>query len=106
MTLTPDPVATRRPAMPAARRGVLLVASAAVCWSSGGLIARLVGTGPWTTNLWRSFFASLFLGLVLSIVGGRGMLAQWRDGGRPVVVAAACMGLGSSCFILSLAYTS
>jgi drug/metabolite transporter (DMT)-like permease len=106
MTLTPDPVATRRPAMPAARRGVLLVASAAVCWSSGGLIARLVGTGPWTTNLWRSFFASLFLGLVLSIVGGRGMLAQWRDGGRPVVVAAACMALASSCFILSLAYTS
>ena len=50
------------------RRGALLVACAAVCWSSGGLIARLVGTSPWTTNLWRSLFASLFLGIVLSIV--------------------------------------
>jgi drug/metabolite transporter (DMT)-like permease len=106
MTIVPDSVAPRRAPLPTARRGALLVAGAAICWSSGGLIARLVTTGPWTTNLWRSLFASLFLGLVLSIVGGRGVLAQWRDGGRPVVVAAACMALASTCFILSLAHTS
>ena len=99
--------ATRRDqATPATRRGALLVACAAVCWSSGGLIARLVTTSPWTTSLWRSFFASLFLVLVLWIVRGRSIVAQWRDGGRPVVAVAVCMALASTCFIFSLAHTS
>jgi drug/metabolite transporter (DMT)-like permease len=84
----------------------LLVACAAVCWSSGAHIARLVTTSPWTTNLWRSLFASLFLGLVLWLVQGRGLLAQWREGGRPVVAVAVCMALSSTCFIFSLANTS
>jgi drug/metabolite transporter (DMT)-like permease len=99
--------ATRRDqATPATRRGVLLVACAAVCWSSGGLIARLVTTTPWTTSLWRSLSATLFLAVVLRIARGRGLVAQWRDGGRPLVAVAACMALASTCFIFSLAYTS
>ena len=99
--------ATRRDqATPASRRGALLVACAAVCWSSGGLIARLVTTTPWTTSLWRSLFASLFLAGVLSIVRGRNILAQWRDGGPPLVAVAVCMALASTCFIFSLAHTS
>src|SRR5215831_12724706 len=99
--------ATRRDhTTPATRRGVLLVACAAVCWSSGGLIARLVTTTPWTTSLWRSLFATLFLAVVLRIVRGRGIVAQWRDGGRPIIAVAACMALASTCFIFSLAYTS
>ena len=99
--------ATRRDhATPATRRGALLVACAAVCWSSGGLIVRLVGTSPWTTSLWRSVFASLFLAVLLSVVRGRNIVAQWREGGRPVVLVAACMAAASTCFIFSLAYTS
>jgi drug/metabolite transporter (DMT)-like permease len=89
---------------PGARRGALLVAGAAVCWSSGGLIVRLAGTGPWTTTLWRSLFASLFLALVLRLVRGGGITRQWRRG--PVVAVAVCMALSSTCFILSLAHTS
>jgi len=82
------------------------VACAAVCWSSGGLIARLVTTTPWTTSLWRSLSATLFLAVVLRIAGSRGLVAQWRDGGWPIVAVAACMALASTCFIFSLAYTS
>jgi drug/metabolite transporter (DMT)-like permease len=82
------------------------VACAALCWSSGGLLARLVTTSPWTTTLWRSLFAALFLALVLGIMRGRGIVAQWREGGRPVLVVAVCMALASTCFILSLAHTS
>ena len=107
MTVAPDSVATwRDPATLATRRGALLVACAAMCWSSGALIVRLVGTSPWTTSLWRSFFASLFLTLVLWLVRGRGIVGQWRDGGRPVVAAAMCMAVSSTCFIFSLAHTS
>lgn len=106
MPPAPDPLATPDSAASTRRRGALLVACAAVCWSSGGLIARLVGTGPWTTNLWRSLFASLFLAVVLGIVRRRSILAQWREGGRPVVAVAVCMSLASTCFIFSLTYTS
>src|SRR5437899_8683538 len=92
MTSAPDSVATwRDPATLATRRGALLVACAALCWSSGALIVRLVATPPWTTSLWRSFFASVFLALVLWLVRGRGIVGQWRDGGMPVVIAAMCM---------------
>jgi drug/metabolite transporter (DMT)-like permease len=104
MPSTIDATATTR-ALPhaAARRGALLVASAALCWSSGALIARLVTTDPWTTNLWRSVFAALFLALVLRIAWGRGLVAQWRG---PVVAVAVCMALASTCFIFSLSLTA
>jgi len=83
-----------------------LVACAAVCWSSGGLIARLVTTGPWTTSLWRGLFASLFLTLVLWIARRRNIVAQWREGGAPVLIAAVCMATASTCFIFALSRTS
>src|SRR5438445_10164917 len=99
--------ATRRDqATPATRRGALLVACAAVCWSSVGVIARLVTTSPWTTSLWRSLSASIFLAVVLWIVRRRSIVAQWRDGGRPMLAVAVCMALASTCFIFSLARTS
>ena len=82
------------------------MARAAVCWSSGALIARMVTTTPWTTNLWRSLFASVFLGVVLSIVRRRSIFALWREGGAPVAAVAACMAIASTCFIFSLAHTS
>ena len=89
-----------------ARRGALFVAGAAVCWSSGGLIVRLVATGPWTTSLWRSVFASVFLAAVLWVVRGHNIVGQWRAGGLPVLAVAVCMALASTCFIFSLANTS
>jgi drug/metabolite transporter (DMT)-like permease len=103
-----DSVATLRdPATSATRRrGAILVACAALCWSSGGLLARLVTTGPWTTNLWRCLFAAVFLSAVLWVARRRSILAQWREGGRPGLAVAACMALASTCFILSLARTS
>jgi drug/metabolite transporter (DMT)-like permease len=106
MPVAPDSNATRNMVAPGARRGALLVACAAVCWSTGGLIARLVSTTPWTTNLWRSLFASVFLGVVLGVARRRSIVAQWREGGRPVVAVAICMSLASTCFIFSLAHTS
>lgn len=90
----------------AARRGALLVASASVCWSSGGLIARLVGTDPWTTNVWRGLFCSVFLTLVVRVTEGRGAVAQWRGIGRPGLAVAAGLSIASTCFILALARTS
>jgi drug/metabolite transporter (DMT)-like permease len=92
------------PATATTSRGVVLVVCATICWSSGGLIVRLVGTGPWTTSLWRSLFAALFLALALGIARGGAVFAPWRRG--PLLVVGALMALASTCFILSLAHTS
>jgi drug/metabolite transporter (DMT)-like permease len=82
------------------------VAAASVCWSSGGLIVRLASTTPWTTAFWRGLSAAVFLSLLLWVTRRRNIVAQWREGGRPVLIVAACMALASTCFILSLAHTS
>src|SRR5206468_7108559 len=68
--------------------------------------ARPAATTPRTTSLWRSLFAALSLALVLSVVRRRGIVAQWREGGRPMLAVAVCMALASTCFIFSLAHTS
>jgi drug/metabolite transporter (DMT)-like permease len=87
-------------------RGALLVTGAALCWSSGGLIARLVTTDPWTTNVWRGGSCALALVLVVWIVNGRGTAEQWRRIGWAGVAVAVCLAVASTSFILALARTS
>ena len=87
-------------------RGMLLVAGAAACWSTGGLIARLVATDAWTTTLWRCVFSSAFLLFVVAVVRRQGVITQWRTIGWPGLAVAACLATASTCFILSLAHTS
>ena len=85
---------------------MLLVAGAATCWSSGGLIARLIATDAWTTTMWRCVFSSLFLLVVVGVGRRQGVLAQWRAIGWPGFAAAVCFATASTCFVLSLSYTS
>ena len=85
---------------------MLLVAGAATCWSTGGLIARLVTTDPWTTTLWRSAFSAVFLIAAVTIARRQGVIAQWREIGWPGLGIAACMATASTCFILALSRTS
>lgn len=88
------------------RRGALLVAAAATCWSTGGLIVRLVSTDAWTTNLWRGLFASAFFTLVV-LLGARGRAGrEWRRMGWPGVAVALGMAAASTFFVLALARTS
>jgi drug/metabolite transporter (DMT)-like permease len=82
------------------------VAGAATCWSTGGLLARLVMTDPWTTTLWRSVFSAAFLIVAVTIVRRQGVIAQWREIGVPGLGIAACMAAASTCFILALSRTS
>jgi drug/metabolite transporter (DMT)-like permease len=82
------------------------VASAAVCWSAGGLITRLVGTDPWTTIFWRSVFCAAFLGGAVALTN-RGRLRQVvRDTGWAGVLMALCFATASTSFIIALSLTS
>jgi len=88
------------------RLGFTLVASAAIFWSTGGLITRLVGTDPWTTIFWRSLFCAAFLAAAVG-VAHRGRLAELvRDTGWPGVLMAVCFATASTSFIMALARTS
>lgn len=90
------------------RRGVLLVAFAAMVWSFGGTIARFItATDPWTVVFWRALFASSFL-LVFMLWrdGPQATVRMFRGMGWAGLLVACCFGTASSCFVLALQYTT
>src|SRR5262249_31617651 len=88
------------------RLGVGLVTAAALCWSSGGLIARLAGTDAWTTIFWRSVFCAAFLSSAV-LLTQRGRLSEIvRQAGWPGFGMAACFAIASTAFIMALSRTS
>ncbi|HET6222253.1 MAG TPA: DMT family transporter [Dongiaceae bacterium] len=88
------------------RRGLLLVAGAAIVWSSGGAIARMIEADPWTTIFWRSAFACLALLLYL-VVRDRGRLLEtFRGLGLPGLVLALCFATASTSFVVALSLTT
>ena len=89
-----------------ARLGATLVAAAALCWSTGGLITRLVSTDAWTTIFWRSVFCAAFLAVAIAIAQRGGLARLARDTGWAGVLVAVCFATASTCFIMSLARTS
>jgi drug/metabolite transporter (DMT)-like permease len=89
-----------------ARHGRLLVAAAAVCWSTGGLIARLVDTDPWTTVFWRGLFCAAFLVGVTALREGRRTPDVFGGMGATGLAMAVCFATASTCFIMALHRTS
>jgi drug/metabolite transporter (DMT)-like permease len=89
-----------------ARRGRLLVAAAAVCWSTGGLIARLVDTDPWTTVFWRGLFCAAFLVGVTALREGRRTPDVFLGMGATGLAMAVWFATASTCFIMALHRTS
>jgi drug/metabolite transporter (DMT)-like permease len=88
------------------QRGRLLVAAAAVCWSTGGLIARLADTDPWTTVFWRGIFCAAFLVGVTALREGRRTRDVFLGMGGPGLAMAACFAIASTCFIMALHRTT
>ena len=90
------------------RRGILLVAGAALAWSFGGAIARsIAATDSWTLVFWRATFAALtILAFMLAREGARGMAASFRAMGLAGVAVALCFGTAMTSFVVALAYTS
>jgi drug/metabolite transporter (DMT)-like permease len=88
------------------RRGALLVAGAALAWSSAGLIARATSTDPWTTLFWRSVFASIFLVVYIALRDRRAAIDAFRQLGLPGLGIALSFGLSMLCFIVALKETA
>jgi drug/metabolite transporter (DMT)-like permease len=100
----PDPAKTSSEAA----LGCLLVAGAAIAWSTGGALTRFVEADDnWTIVFWRSVFAALFLiGFMLVRDGPRGTWRLFKNMGLAGVGVAICFATASSCFIIALSYTT
>jgi drug/metabolite transporter (DMT)-like permease len=86
-------------------RGTLMVAGAALCWSIGGLLQRLISADAWTTIFWRSLFAAVFLiGYVLWRERGRG-LAPFKEACWAGFAVGVCFAVASTMYVLSLSLT-
>ncbi len=87
--------------------GLLLVALAALFWSTGGAIVRSLSvTDPWTISFWRSLFAMLVLsGFVVTRQRARTVQA-FRAVGWPGILVGGCFATASLLFVVAMSLTS
>jgi drug/metabolite transporter (DMT)-like permease len=88
------------------RRGALLVAGAALAWSSAGLITRATATDAWTTLFWRSLFSTVFLLVYIALRDRARAVAAFRALGLPGLGIALSFGTSMICFIIALKETA
>ncbi len=88
------------------RLGVLLVAGAALWWSTGGIFIRSVHTDPWTTIFWRSISAAATMFLFIAICKRAAVFAHFREIGWAGVIIALCFCGASTCYIPAVLLTS
>src|SRR5262249_22684610 len=88
------------------RRGQLLVAAAALVWSSAGPVQRAVDTTSVTQVSIRAGVGAAALSAFLVARDGRGALGDFRRIGRAGLVVAVALATVSSAFILALAHTT
>ena len=90
------------------RKGVLLVAGAALVWSFGGAIGRFIHIAdPWTMVFWRSLFAFLFLlGFMLWRDGVKGTIGLFRAMGLAGLGVGLCFATASSSFVVAMQHTT
>jgi drug/metabolite transporter (DMT)-like permease len=88
------------------RRGAMLVAGAALAWSSSGLITRATATDAWTTLFWRSVFATVFLIVYVALRDRGGTVAAFRALGLAGLGIAVSFGISMMCFIIALKETT
>ena len=83
------------------------MATAAVCWSSGGILVRQLSiTNAWEIVFWRSVFMALFVAGVLLVLHGRAMPRAVRSVGLPGMLAGLLLACTFFLFIGSLTHTT
>ncbi|HEX6945210.1 MAG TPA: DMT family transporter [Casimicrobiaceae bacterium] len=89
------------------RRAILFMIVAPLCWSSGGLLVRLLSVrDAWEIVFWRSVFMAIFVAGTLLVMHGRRMPQAVRDVGWPGLLSAAFLAGQFFLFIASLTRTT
>ena len=95
-----DPPASRR------REGQILVALAALAWSSAGVLQRRLDLDAATQIAGRAVFAALALALFVAVTERGHVVRATRSIGWAGVGFAVCLALASGAFIAALNHTS
>lgn len=85
------------------RRGLFLMISAGLCWSTSGILVRNVRLAdPWEIVFWRSVFMVIFLFGVLLFWHRANVFARIAEVGRQGMLAGALLASTFFFFILSI----
>ncbi len=85
----------------------MLVISAALLWSTGGLIVRsLHAVDTWTTVFWRGIAAGAFLLAFVAVRERRNTVRAFLRIGWPGVIVALCYACASTSLVIAFRLTS
>ncbi len=105
--ISPDTTLARTwPAERARLAGSLIVAAAAIAFSSAGLFTRLIAIDVWTMLFWRGLFGGL---LIAGYIAWRERAATWAAFaaiGRAGLLVAGCSTIATICFVTALRQTT
>jgi drug/metabolite transporter (DMT)-like permease len=87
------------------RIGLLLVAAAALCWSSSGLFVRGITADLFTLLFWRGIFSGSAVFTLFFLIEGRNAFAVLRNIGWPVIAVALLSAGGMITGIGALRFT-
>ncbi|MBK1869426.1 DMT family transporter [Aestuariivirga sp. YIM B02566] len=88
------------------RLGLLLVATAALFWSTSGIFVRLISADLMTMLFWRGVFSGSGVMLVYLLMEGKAGIARLWPLPLPVFAVAACSAIGMITGIGSMRYTT
>jgi drug/metabolite transporter (DMT)-like permease len=86
--------------------GIVLVAGAAVAWSTAGYFSRLIPVGLFTMLVWRNVFGGTFMTASVAVAYRRRTLAAFGTLGVVGWSVALLNGLSMICFLAALRHTS
>jgi drug/metabolite transporter (DMT)-like permease len=88
-------------------KGIVLMVSAGLCWSTGGILVRSVTlTDPWEIVFWRALFMTLFMAVILVYWYRAQVVQNVTAVGFPGLVAGTLLASTFFFFILSVTRTT
>jgi drug/metabolite transporter (DMT)-like permease len=86
--------------------GSLIVAAAAVAFSTAGLFTRLISADVWTMLFWRGLFGGLLIAAYIAWRERAATAAAFAAMGRAGLLTASCSTIATICFITALRETT
>jgi drug/metabolite transporter (DMT)-like permease len=86
--------------------GALIVAAAAVAFSTAGLFTRLITADLWTVLFWRGLFGGLLIAAFIVWRERRAAWAAFAAIGHAGLLTATCSTVATICFIAALRQTT
>jgi drug/metabolite transporter (DMT)-like permease len=88
------------------RKGIVLVVTAAIAWSTAPFFTRLLPFDSWTILFWRGLFGGALIATILVLLQGRSGLQDFTRMEKSGWLVASLSTLGMVCFIPALQLTS